>query len=487
MSEVRFGDYRITETIGSGALATIYKAVQEPLGRVVAVKALKSPIAPTSSFGEQLEREAKVLANLVHPNVVLLLGASRIASGRPYIVLEYVDGPSLDQLVRGPTERGVSRPPATKNKKKRLTVPAALAIACGICSALEHVHGRGVVHRDVKPSNVLFTRTGIVKLIDFGIAQRPRLPSMSDALGTEGITPTGKMAPEPIKDAFGTPAYMSPEQILGDFVDGRSDLFSLGVVLYQMLSGRRPFDGDDGDDGKRSAAQRIRRDTPPPLRERAPHCPRSVERIVMRLLEKSPNDRYPSASAVKERLEAALRAETREDPATIIRGGVVDAGFGGPNDPKEGERSLDRPATEKRPRLATTAARSSISLSRALLGFVGIALVFVLGATMIEATSAGARETRNAGARALELAPNHAGGLRVVATPWAYVRVDGQLVETTPFARAIPLAPGKHWVSLAHPDAVGPVDREVTIVTGEVMTLDVTMNMGVDDAGRDAR
>jgi eukaryotic-like serine/threonine-protein kinase len=484
MSEVRFGEYRITGTLGSGALSTIYKAVQEPLGRVVALKALKSQIAPTSSFGEQLEREAKILADLVHPHVVMLLGASRIASGRPYIVLEFVDGPTLDQLLTTPrsTERGASRPPVTK--KKKLSVPAALAIACGICSALEHIHGRGVVHRDVKPSNVLFTRFGVVKMIDFGIAQRPRLPSMSDALGTEGITATGKMAPEQIKDAFGTPAYMSPEQILGDFVDGRSDLFSLGVVLYQMLSGWRPFDGADGDDGKRSAAQRIRRDAPPPLRERAPHCPRAVERIVMRLLEKSPNDRYPSAGIVKERLEAALRAETREDPAAIIRGALIDAGFG--DALKEGSGPRERRATENRPRPAASTTRTSISLSRALLGFVAIAVAFVAFVIMIEGTSAQARETRNAGARALELAPNHAGGLRVVATPWAHVRVDGQLVETTPFARPIPLTAGKHWVSLSHPDAVVPVDREVTIVTGEVMTLDVTMNMGSEDAGKDA-
>ncbi len=485
-SEVRFGEYRVTATLGAGALSTIYKAVQEPLGRVVALKALRSQIAPTSSFGDQLEREAKILADLVHPNIVLLLGSSRAASGRPFIVLEHVDGPSLDTLLHPTAERGASRPPVSKRKK--LNLETSLAIACGICSALEHIHARGVVHRDIKPSNILLTRGGIVKMIDFGIAQRPRLPSMSDALGTEGITATGKMAPEQVKDAFGTPAYMSPEQILGDFVDGRSDLFSLGVVLYQMLSGFRPFDSAGGDDSKRSAAQRIRRDAPAPLRERAPHCPRTVERIVMRLLEKSPHDRYPSASVVKERLEAALRAETREDPPTLIQAALAEAGYADDETSRTGPIRPRDPRGDGRAPRAKARPQAPIRLSRVLLGFFVIAAVFLAAAMAIEGSSSsrerqGARRGKSG---ALELAPESAGGLRVVATPWAHVRVDGQLVETTPFARPIPLAAGKHWVTLTHPEAVAPVEREIAIVPGEVVTLDVTMSVGLDDAGKDA-
>jgi serine/threonine-protein kinase len=480
MSELRFGPYRITETIASGVFSTIYKAVQDPLGRVIALKALQTQIAPTSSFGEQLDREAKVLADIVHPNVVLLLDASRTTSGRPYVVLEWIDGPSLENVLAR-----TEAPRRTRDKsswRKALSIPSALAIACGICAALEHIHERGVVHRDVKPSNVLLSRTGHVKVIDFGIAQRPRTASMSDALGSEGITASGRMAPEHSKDAFGTPAYMSPEQILGDFVDGRSDLFSLGVVLYQMLSGSRPFDTVGEGDAKRSATQRIRRDTPAPLRERAPHCPRAVERIVMRLLEKSPNDRYPSAGVVKERLEHALRAETREDPAALVRAALADVGHGARND-ASGEKSaaLERQTTS--PRMST---RRSIGLTRALFGFVAVTAAFGIGVVAIEGTNAQAREARNTGSQVLELAPDRAGGLRVVATPWAYVRVDGQLVETTPFARPIPLRAGKHFVTLTHPEATA-VEREVTIVAGETMTLDVTMNVSADDAGKDAR
>lgn len=464
MSEIRFGSYRVVEALGSGAISTIYRAVQEPLGRIVALKALKTQISPTSSFGEQLDREAKILRDLAHPNVVLLLDAARTASGRPFLVLENVDGPSLQQLLA---------------KKRVLGVETALAVACGICAALEHVHERGVVHRDVKPGNVLLTNTGVVKMIDFGIAQRVRTASVSDAYGTEGITPSGRIAPEVVKDAFGTPAYMSPEQILGDFVDGRSDLFSLGVVLYQMLSGSRPFEATAAEPGARgsapadrSAAQRIRRDTPSPLRERAPRVPRSVERIVMRLLEKAPNERYGRASDVLERLQRELRALTRDDPASVIRSTLVETGFA------TGEKRTEGPGVASSPR--------ALDASRVIAGHVLVLLAFIVGVFAIEGGSL-ARGGMDAGSRSPELILGEGGGLRVLATPWAHVRVDGQQAETTPFARPIPLAPGKHWITLTHPEAP-PVEREVTIARGEVVTLDVTMSVGAtEDAGKDAR
>lgn len=470
MSEIRFGSYRVVQALGSGAISTIYKAVQEPLGRIVALKALKTQISPTSSFGEQLDREAKILRDLAHPNVVLLLDVARTASGRPFLVLENIEGPSLLQVLA---------------KKRTVSVEAALAVASGICAALEHVHERGVVHRDVKPSNVLITSGGVVKLIDFGIAQRARTASVSDAFGAEGITPSGRMAPEAVKDAFGTPAYMSPEQILGDFVDGRSDLFSLGVVLYQMLSGSRPFEVPSKEEGSgagrssrppapmdRSAAQRIRRDAPAPLRERAPHVPRSVERLVMRLLEKAPAERHANASDVLERLQRELRGLTREDPQSVVRSALAERGFA------TAERKVEgAPASSS---------QKAMSASRALGGQVAVLLLFVIGVLAIENGSS-ARGALEAGGRPLELVPAQAGGLRVIASPWAYVRVDGQQVETTPFARPIPLSPGRHWITLTHPDAP-PVEREITVETEKTVTLDVTMAVGnTEPPGKDAR
>jgi serine/threonine-protein kinase len=443
--EERFGSYRVTETLGQGAVSVIHRAVQEPIGRVVAIKALRPDIAPTSSFGEQLLREAKVLADLAHPNTVLLLDSARTAAGRPYLVIEHVDGPSLQALLA---------------KKKKLAVEVALAIAASVCAALEHAHERGIVHRDVKPSNVLLAKSGVVKMIDFGIAQRARTASVSDA---EGITPSGRPAPEQLKDAYGTPAYMSPEQVLGDFVDARSDIFSLGVVLYQMTSGTRPFE-EPSAAGRAPAhpppSSRIRREAAAPLRDRAPGVPRTVERIVMRMLEKSPDDRYATASAVRERIEGALRAITREDPAAIVRGALAEGGFA-PIPRKSGVPGDEPPR------------RALAPVPFAFAGHAVVLAAFLAGVVFVEGASCSARDA-GAGASQLALAPDKAGALRVVATPWAHVRVDGQDVDTTPFARAIPLSAGKHWVTLTHPDSP-PVEREVVITPGETMMLDVTM------------
>ena len=200
----------------------------------------------------------------------------------------------------------------------------------------------------------------------------------------------------------------------------------------------------------------------------------------MRLLEKSPNERYASASVVKDRLEAALRAETREAETAIVEAALVETGFLPRRTSSAGAaRHRGEPPKRARPR--------ALGTSRILLGFAAITAVFVLGAVAIEGTSARPREPRGGAERGgLELVPKMPGGLRVVATPWAFVRVDGQLVETTPFARTIPLGAGRHWVTLSHPEAQ-TIERGVDIVIGETTTLDVSMNLVVEDAGKDAR
>ncbi|MEO6420457.1 MAG: serine/threonine-protein kinase, partial [Polyangiaceae bacterium] len=206
MEPLRFGNYVVTEELGSGGIALVYKAAQQPLNRPIAIKALKPTIGPESPFAAQLEREARLLGDLSHPNIVLLHDFVK-TSDQMYLVLEFVDGFSLSELLA---------------KRTRLAPEAVAQIGAEIARGLAHAHERGIVHRDVKPANVLLSRRGEVKLVDFGIAQRDRLPTADEPLGPEG---RGENM------AFGTPAYMSPEQILGEFVDARSDIFSLGVVL----------------------------------------------------------------------------------------------------------------------------------------------------------------------------------------------------------------------------------------------------------------
>jgi serine/threonine-protein kinase len=429
----RFGSCRVLEELGSGALSTVYKAIQEPLGRTVAVKALKSTIATTSPFAAHLEREARMLGELGHPNIISLFDFVK-TDLQMYLVLEYVDGPSLAELL-------------SKNKKLRPEMVAA--VGAEAARGLQHAHERGVVHRDVKPANILLAKAGEVKLVDFGIAQRERMPSFDEPLAHSDDA------------AFGTPAYMSPEQILGEFVDARSDLFSLGVVLYQMLAGTRPFDGDDPHD-RRAAAQRIRRDPPRPLRTRVADVPRSLERIVMRSLEKLPVDRFTSAGALAGELDEFVREEWHGAPRALILRALKDAGLTKITTPFGAV--TDAVATEAR------------TLRPTLMGFGALFSVLTIGGLAIQGSSHEGVATSSPNDGRLDLVPAEGASLRVVVAPWAEVSIDGRYVDTTPFAKSIPLSAGTHYVKLVHPDAE-PETRVVVLAPGEAARLEVELRM----------
>jgi serine/threonine-protein kinase len=423
--------FRVVEELGAGSLSSVYEAVEEPLGRTVALKVLKSTIATSSPFASQLEREAEVLADLCHPNVGMLLRYVK-TDARMFLVLEYVDGFSLAALLR---------------KKPAVSPDAVAAIGAAVARGLAHAHDRGIVHRDIKPANVLVSKRGEVKIFDFGIAQR----------STSVDEPVG-LSPVRIEDvaAFGTPAYMSPEQILGEDVDPRSDVFSLGVVLYQLVCGARPFERGDETD-RRPAAHRIRRDPPIPLHRRAPDVPHALERVIMRAIEKLPADRFQTAAALAEQLEELVEARTGLRGEALVVLALEEAGLVSPAEV----------GSSVAPRASR---RASVRRSVAGLGVVG-ALV-VIGGVALQATAH--REGRAAGTRPLELVPASPGTLRVLATPWAEVWVDGQRVDVTPFARGIPLVPGTHYVTLVHPSA--PIEkRTVDIVAAESRTIDVVM------------
>jgi serine/threonine-protein kinase len=435
-----FEGYQAVALLRAGPVADLYEAVQRPLGRRVLIKALSSSILPSSPFAATLEREARLLAEMDHPNILHLFDFVRTGE-RMWLVLEHVEGVTLDVLLQ---------------RSVRLTPAAACAVALELARALDHAHSHGIVHRDVQPRNVLLSRRGHVKLINFAVAVDERLPTAPELL--DGST------------AYGGPAYMSPEQILGEAADPRSDVFSLGVVLYEALAGRRPFDAPD----QRSATQRIRHDAPPPLGRAVPGLPGALERTVQRCLEKMPSERFHTTAELVTALKRLLEGLDEGTPHQLIADQLGAVGLGLREPPSESEAST------------SLAAPQPLAIWKGAVGLAVLAALAVLGGLFIQF---GLPHRQEAGARGhtprLELAPKDGAWLRVVAQPWAHVDVDGQRVDTTPFARSIPLAPGRHYVRLSHPNA--PDERRTIDVTpGETLLLDVQMMIALPpepDAG----
>src|SRR5687767_5356116 len=265
----RIGNCRIVEEVASVGMAVVDRAVQDPLGRTVAIKALKTSVAAEENVVTRFEREAKSLANLQHENIIHVYDFHR-ERGAMFIVMEYVQGIDLYDLLE---------------KCGRLPYDVAAIIAMQVARALDYVHYRGIVHRDIKPANIMIARTGGVKVMDFGIARDTSFGDLTEA-GT----------------GIGTPAYMSPEQVLGDKLDARSDIFSLGVVLYQMVTGKKPFVEDE----KRSAMHKIRLEKHVSVRKLNPEIPRELSSVIDRCLEKQPRDRWRSAQHMVMALERFL-------------------------------------------------------------------------------------------------------------------------------------------------------------------------------------
>jgi serine/threonine protein kinase/tetratricopeptide (TPR) repeat protein len=269
--------YRITAGIGAGGMGEVYRATDTKLGRDVALKILPAEMASSPGRLERFRREAKALAALDHPGIVGVYSVEE-ADGVHFLTMQLVEGQPLDRLI-----------PAGG-----LPVEQILEIARALAEALAAAHEKGIVHRDVKPGNVMVAKDGRVKVLDFGLAKitAPEKATSSDSeLATAVKTRDGIV--------MGTVAYMSPEQLQGRTVDHRTDIFSLGVVLYEMTSGRRPFQGSSSAE----LVSAILRDTPQPLREVRTDVPADLERIARLCLEKNPRRRFQSALDVYNELE----------------------------------------------------------------------------------------------------------------------------------------------------------------------------------------
>jgi TolB-like protein len=270
--------YRIKAAIGAGGMGEVYRATDAKLGRDVALKVLPAEMAASPERLERFRREARALAALDHPGIVTVHSVEE-AEGVHFLTMQLVEGQPLDTLI---SESGMA-------------VERILEIAIALANALAAAHEKGIVHRDLKPANVMVMADGRVKVLDFGLARmtgpQPE-PSGGSELTTDMRTREGVV--------MGTVPYMSPEQISGRAVDHRTDIFSLGVMLYEMVTGRRPFQGHSSAE----LVSSILRDTPRPLRELRPDLPDGLAGVIERCLEKSPADRVASVRALREVLGA---------------------------------------------------------------------------------------------------------------------------------------------------------------------------------------
>ena len=333
------GRYRVTHLIARGGMAQVYRAQDLMLNRPVALKVLYPELSVDPTFVERFRREAQAAANLSHPNIVPVFDWGE-ENGTYFIVMELVEGTSLAGLLR---------------EHRTMSAHRAAELVAQVAAALAQAHRSGVVHRDVKPGNILLTEEGQVKVTDFGIAQ---------AVSTEdNLTAAGSV--------MGTATYFSPEQAEGAAVDGRSDVYSLGVVLYELLAGRPPFVGD----APVAVAGMHVRDVVPSPRQFNPGIPADVESVVMTALAKRPGQRYQTAD------------ELRADLLRFLEGRPVNASRGGAfvgNDATQavsviaGERTQAVPV-QSGPRTDVVRRRKNNSTRNAVFAAVSVLLIGALG------------------------------------------------------------------------------------------------------------
>jgi TolB-like protein len=301
--------YHINAAIGKGGMGDVYRATDSKLGREVALKVLPPEVACDSERLARFQREARAVAALNHPHIVTIHSVEE-ADGVHFLTMELVEGQALDRLI--PTSG--------------LPVEQIIKIASALAEALAAAHEKGIVHRDLKPANVMVTDDGRVKILDFGLAKEVAAEMSSDATLT---SPAGHTQPGIV---MGTPAYMSPEQIAGRALDHRTDIFSLGIVLHEMATGRRPFEGSCSAE----LASSILRDSPPLVTDVRGDLPSDLARVIRRCLEKEPRHRVQTARDVGNEFRDLAQTASRKAPATSSGARAVTAADSGAARAEEG-------------------------------------------------------------------------------------------------------------------------------------------------------
>jgi serine/threonine protein kinase len=287
------GRYELLEKIGEGGAAEVFRARDERLGRIVAIKLLRPQYTMDPQSRNRFAIEARAAARLSHSNIVDVYDFGEAPDGAMFIAMQYIEGGNLKDVLR---------------KRGRLSPGETITIAVQVCRALSMAHAEGLIHRDVKPQNIMVDRAGDVRLTDFGVVK---------ALSGPALTQSGM--------TFGTAAYLSPEQATGATIGPASDLYALGCVMYELLAGTPPFSGDN----PAVVAYKQVWEQPNPLHNLAPEVPPSLEAVIMRCLNKDPDGRYPSAAALAaelERVSGAFNQPTQVVPLTVVANASAGAG-----------------------------------------------------------------------------------------------------------------------------------------------------------------
>ncbi len=280
--EQEIGAYRIVSQLGRGGMATVYKAYHASLDRYVAIKVLRSDLQSNPEFLARFKREAKIIAKLDHPHIIPVYDIEEV-EGALYLVMRFVEGLTLRE--------------ALNRFKKPLSTPAMMHIMRPVTDALAYAHQKDILHRDVKPSNIMLGSDDNVYLMDFGLALS----------GSEGASVASK------GPVMGTPFYLSPEQAKGESLDQRTDLYSLGIVLYELLTAKLPFTGETYD-----AVVYHQLFTLPPLPSKInPLITPALEQVVLKALAKEKKDRFPTANAMLQALEDATQSQTKNSKQTV--------------------------------------------------------------------------------------------------------------------------------------------------------------------------
>jgi len=440
----RIGDYTLVSCLGSGGMAVIYESVQRSLNRTVALKVLRPEVAREKQFVQRFEREARTLASLQHENIIQVY-SHHTERRFQYFVMEYVEGIDLFDVM---------------DRCGPLPSEIAAVIALQTARALEHAHYRGIIHRDIKPANLMLSYSGSVKLMDFGIARVPE---------SEELTQHGT--------GLGTPSYMSPEQVVGDSLDGRTDIFSLGSVLYQMLTGEKPFIADENE----TVLQKIRLQNTPSAKKFRPDLPRSLERIQQRCMQKRKDDRYWPTRELVRALERFISNRGIESENALLvnffrENDFIDEQSAGEHldlARRSGYKS-ELPMRYKFPSLKSFVI-GGVALGAVLLMLIGVLLgrhVFS-GAPSLSKGDAIAAEEGDSGENRDKSGIDESsqrGGVRINVRPWAHIHIGSKKLGTTPLADVLSLPPGHHAVKLSNPYCRDKI-VDVVLRQGEVRTI----------------